>query len=121
MIEHTLNKEKSVLHVRATGPLSKSDFDALAGAVDPHIEQAGSLDGLILETARFPGWEDLAAVARHFRFVRDHHRKIKKVAIVTDSPFGNVAEHIAAHFVAAEIKHFGAGETESAEKWVASE
>ena len=48
----------------------------------------------------------------HLRFLRDHHKHIKKVAgrLVTDSPFGDAAEHIASHFVAAEIKHFPAGD-----------
>jgi hypothetical protein len=121
MIDYTLDKENSVLHVRATGRLRKSDFDTLAEAVDPYIEQTGGLTGLIIETARFPGWEDLSAVARHFRFVRDHHTKIKKVAVVTDSPLGKAAEHIASHFVAAEIKHFDVGAVEAAKGWITSE
>jgi hypothetical protein len=37
-----------------------------------------------------------------------------KVAVVTDSALGDVAEHLASHFVSAEIKHFPGGETESA-------
>ena len=35
MIDYTLDKENSVLHVRATGPLRENDFDTLAVAVDP--------------------------------------------------------------------------------------
>jgi hypothetical protein len=120
MIDYTLDKENSVLHVRATGPLRENDFDTLAGAVDPFIEQTGGLGGLILETPRFPGWENLDSVARHFRFVRDHHRKVKKVAVVTDSPLGEAAEHIASHFVSAEIKHFSAGQIEEAKAWIGS-
>jgi hypothetical protein len=50
--------------------------------------------------------------------VRDHHKRIKKIGVVTDSPMGNVAEHLASHFVAAEIKHFPAGELESARQWI---
>lgn len=121
MIEYTLDRESSVLHVRPTGPLAGEDFDNLAKTVDPFIELTGGLRGLILETARFPGWEDLGAAIRHFRFVRDHHRKIKKIAAVTDSPLGDAAEHIASHFVAAEIRHFPAGRVEDAKAWIGSE
>jgi hypothetical protein len=59
-------------------------------------------------------------MAAHFQFVKDHHRQIKKVARVTDSALGNVAEHLASHFLAAEIKHFPAGETAAAKQWVLS-
>jgi hypothetical protein len=57
-------------------------------------------------------------MAAHFRFVRDHHRHIRKVAVVTDSSIGSVAENLASHFVSAEIKHFSAGEAEAAKQWI---
>jgi hypothetical protein len=57
-------------------------------------------------------------MAAHFRFVRDHHKRIGKVALVTDSALGNVAERLAAHFVAAEIRHFPAGERDQARQWI---
>lgn len=53
-------------------------------------------------------------MAAHFRFVRDHHKRVKKVAVVTDSALGSVAERLASHFVSAEIKQFPAGGTEAA-------
>lgn len=70
MIEFTLDKDLAVLHVRPTGPLSKADFNSLAETVDPFIEQMGELKRLLLEVARFPGWEDIGAAVRHIRFVR---------------------------------------------------
>jgi hypothetical protein len=59
-------------------------------------------------------------MAAHFRFVRDHHRQIKKVAVVTDSALGKLAENLASHFVAAEIKRFPAGGLEGARQWILS-
>ena len=118
MIEHTLDKAHSILHVRPQARLEQRDFVQLASTVDPHIEEKGDLAGLIIEVASFPGWESLGAMASHFRFVRDHHKHIKKVAVVTDSPLGNVAEHLASHFVSAEIRHFPAGALEAAKQWI---
>ena len=57
-------------------------------------------------------------MAAHVRFVRDHHKHIKKVGVVTDSALGKVAEQLASHFVAAEIRHFSAGELEAAKQWM---
>lgn len=120
MIDYTLDQTKSVLHVRPTGPLNKNDFVTLSQAVDPYIEEHQGLNGLLLEVAHFPGWEDLAAATQHFRFVRDHHRKIKKIAIVTDSLLGEAGEQIATHFVAAVIKHFPSSRLDEAKVWLAS-
>ena len=120
MIDYTLDETNSVLYIRPTSPLRRDDFEALSQAVDPFIERTGGLNGLLLEVAHFPGWTNVAAAIRHFQFVRDHHRKIKKVAIVTDSPLGEAAEHIASHFVAATIKHYPAGHLDEAKTWVSS-
>jgi hypothetical protein len=120
MLEHTLDKANSILYVRPQSKLEQGDFVQLAKTVDPHIEERGALAGLIVEVTAFPGWESLGAMVSHFRFVRDHHKHIKKIGVVTNSPLGSVAESLASHFVAAEIKHFPAGEVEAAKQWVMS-
>jgi len=118
MIEHTLDTVHSILHVRPKTALEQGDFLKLANTVDPYIEATGDLAGLIIEAPVFPGWQSLGAMAAHFRFVRDHHKHIKKIGLVTDSTLGNVAEHLASHFVSAKIRHFSAGELEAAKQWV---
>ena len=118
MIEHTLDTARSILYVRPKSSLEQGDFAQLAKTVDPHIARTGGLAGLIIEAPKFPGWDSLGAMAAHIRFVRDHHKHIKKVGLVTDSALGNVAERLASHFVAAEIKHFSAGQLEAAEQWI---
>ncbi|HWT53590.1 MAG TPA: STAS/SEC14 domain-containing protein [Rhodocyclaceae bacterium] len=117
MIGFSLDTDLGILYLRPTGPLTSDDFKQLAEAVDPWIEEAGQLHALIIEPESFPGWDSFGALVSHFRFVRDHHKKIRKVAIVTDSAAGDIAEQFASHFVAAEIKHFSAGQREAAKQW----
>jgi len=119
MIDYTLDTALSILLVRPTDALTQEDFAQLAKSVDPHIEKTGGLAGIIIEIIKFPGWGTFAAFAAHIRFLRDHHRHIKKVGVVTDSPVGTLAEKLASHFVAAEIKQFPAGEVEVAKRWIA--
>jgi hypothetical protein len=118
MIEYDLDTAHSILHVRPQSALEQDDFVKLASAVDPHIEAAGGLAGLIIEAPTFPGWESFGAMVTHFRFVRDHQKRIKKIAVVTDSALGNVAEHLTSHFVSAEIRHFPAEQIEAARQWI---
>ena len=120
MIEHSLDTRHAVLHVRPKSALEKADFAQLAKAVDPFLEKHGALAGIIIEISAFPGWDSLGAMAAHFRFVRDHHKRVGKVAVVTDSKLGDVAERLASHFVAAEIRHFRAAELDAAKAWVAA-
>ncbi|MCG3202200.1 MAG: hypothetical protein NFCOHLIN_02079 [Gammaproteobacteria bacterium] len=118
MLEHELDTAHSILIVRPRTALAARDFAALAGAVDPHIQATGGLAGIVIDTPSFPGWEGLGAMMAHLRFVRDHHRRVRKVAIVTDSAVGGVAEHLASHFVSAEIRRFHSGEVEAAKQWI---
>ena len=117
MIDATLDRERSLLVVRPETALEKEDFADLASLADPWIAETGGLRGLVIEAPAFPGWDSLAAMAAHFRFVRDHQRHIRHVALVTDSPVGKAAEKLAAHFVAAEIRRFPAGEFAAATAW----
>jgi hypothetical protein len=120
MIESSLDTARSILYVRPKSALAEEDFVQLAKTVDPFIQSSGDLAGLILEIAAFPGWDSLGAMAAHFRFVRDHHKHVRKVAVVTDAPLGSVAEKLASHFVSATIKHFPAGAIDAAQQWILS-
>jgi len=120
MIEHHLDAAQAILYVRPKSSLEKDDFVQLAKTVDPYIERTGSLAGLIIDAPSFPGWDSLGAMAAHFRFVRDHHKHIKKIALVTDAALGSVAEALASHFVSAQIRHFPAAELEAAKRWIAT-
>jgi hypothetical protein len=118
MIEYTLDTEHSILLVQPKSALEQDDFVKIAKAVDPHIETTGGLAGLIIETPSFPGWKSFGAMVNQFRFVRHHHKRIKRIAVVTDSHLGDVAEHLTSHFVSAEIRHFPAGQIEEAKQWI---
>lgn len=120
MITHSLDPARSILHLQPRAPLAKADFEQLAREVDPFLAEHGRLAGMLVEARTFPGWDSLGALASHLRFVRDHHRLIRRIALVTDSPLGGVAEHLASHFVAAEIRHFPHRELEAAREWLTS-
>ncbi len=118
MLRYELHEDDGILIVTPSGPLEASDFERLAHAVDPYIESNRKLRGLMICTESFPGWSDFAALISHFKFVRDHHRKIARVAAVTDSGFLSIAPGIASHFVEAEVKHFDFRAREAALAWL---
>lgn len=118
MIEYDLDAEHSILQVRPESALTKDDFVELGKAVDPQIEANGDLAGLIINAPTFPGWDSFGSLVTHLRFVRDHHKHVKKVALVTDSHIGDVAEHLGSHFVSATIRHFPASQLDQARQWI---
>lgn len=118
MLQSEFLADQAVLILMPAGPLEAADFTRLAAIVDPYLEQHGRLKGLMIHTRSFPGWGDFAALVGHLRFVRDHHRRIERVAAVTDSGVLAVLPRIASHFVAAEIRHFDYAERDAALRWL---
>jgi hypothetical protein len=121
MIKHELLRERGILLLKPDGALRAEDFTALAGTVDPYLEQHGELKGLMIEAPSFPGWDSFAALLSHLRFVRDHHRRIRRVAVVSDSTFLTVAPKIASHFVSAQLRTFDAADRAAAIAWIEAE
>lgn len=118
MLSVDLDAEFGIATLEPGAVLTKSDFESVATVLDPYIERTGRLNGLVIHTKSFPGWDSFAALFTHLRFVKDHHKSISRVAFSTDSVIGNLAEVIASHFVSAEIKRFSYQEIEKARLWV---
>ena len=59
MIEHRLDTQNAILHLKPTSALEREDFTQLAKSVDPYLEKSGDLAGLIVEVDAFPGWDSL--------------------------------------------------------------
>jgi hypothetical protein len=110
--------ERGVLVVEPHGPLHAEDFDALDAATDAWIESSGvALRGIVVHARQFPGWENLGTLLRHVRFVRDHHRLVRRVALAVDGTVAQMAPVLADHFVQAELKQFSADDLDAAIVW----
>ena len=66
---------------------------------------------------RLHGWQDLAGLLAHLRFVRDHHRNVKRVAAIGNGLAVSIVPALARHFVDAEIRHFTADQRDGAMAW----
>ena len=120
MIHYELLRERGVLTLKPEGALRAEDFVALAGTVGPYIEQHGELNGPMIEAGSFPGWEGFAALVSHLRFVRDNHRRIRRIAVVSDTKLLALAPKLASHFVSAEVRTFDVADRAAALAWLES-
>ena len=118
MLNVQLDQKEAIAILEPNGALSKEDFIKACEIIDPFIESSGRLNGLIIYVRSFPGWDSFSALATHLKFVNEHHKKISRLAFVTDSPVGKLAEHIASHFVQAEVKSFPFDQLEEAQTWI---
>ncbi|GAA4774767.1 hypothetical protein GCM10023219_22860 [Stakelama sediminis] len=103
--------------LRPEGALSKSDFEALARAIDTHINETDTIPNLVIRVDRLPHWDSIGALSQHLHLIREHGAIIAKVAVVGDSPLLTLAPEIAGHFVKATIRRFPADKFEAAKAW----
>jgi hypothetical protein len=120
MIKHHILETEGILVVEPISALSADDFGALTSSVDNYLTEHPTLHGILVHAQNSPGWESFAGLSAHLRFVREHHRKIERVALVTDSPLGTVVPALAKHFVSAQIRHFAYSAFEEALLWLKS-
>jgi hypothetical protein len=118
LLQIDLPEEGGIVTLAPHGPLGKADFEQLSGIVDPYIKANGSLNGLMIDAAPFPGWEDAVALISHLQFVMGHHDKVERIATGSDSEFLKLAPHVAKHCVAADIRRFSADEKHRALAWL---
>jgi hypothetical protein len=118
MIEVTLLLEEKVAILRPIPPLVAADFENVGRELGPAIERLGQLSGLMIVAPQFPAWEDLCAVASHLRFVRDHHKQVARVALVSDSAALRVLPAVGRAFVAAEVRFFRPDAEDAARAWL---
>jgi hypothetical protein len=118
MLKYELNRAESILIIMPGGPLKSTDFEKLAQEVDPYIKENGKLNGLMIYTKSFPGWDNFVAFLSHIKFVKNHHQKIKKIAAVTDGSFISILPQVANHFIQAEVRHFDYDDKDAALNWL---
>jgi len=116
-LEHRMVSDLGVLVVEPKGPLSVTDFEQLALVVDPWIAAHDGLNGLVIHVGKFPGWDNLGSFIRHVQFIRNHHHKLRRVALAADTKLADFIPQLTDHFVAAEVKHFGYDEVDAAIAW----
>jgi hypothetical protein len=108
------------LLLETAGALSRRDIEALAARFAARAEATGRAPNLVIRTESFPTWTEIAALLKHLQFIRSHHRRVRRVALVSDARAMGLAPRLAQRLLAPELRRFPADGLERALAWVAS-
>ena len=112
-----LDEQTGTVVVEAAAPLRGVDFDALAATVDPWLTTHETVAGVVFHARTVPGWENVTGLRRHLQFVREHHRRVRRVALAVDGVLPSLAPAVAGHLVAPEVRHFAYDALDDAVAW----
>ena len=118
MLKHELLLPEGILILEPDQPLEAADFEGLVREIDPYIAEHGKLSGLMIHATAFPGWANFDAFLAHMQFIKSHHQKIVRLAMVTDSNLLGELPKIAAHLVHVQVKHFLESQDRDALRWL---
>ena len=118
MLDYSIMMPEGILVLKPEAPLSKDDFGGLSAIVDGYLSDHEKLHGVLIQAKEFPGWENFSGFAAHMHFVREHHKQVERVAVVTDSSIASIGEWLGKHFTSAEVKHFPFSDKMEALEWL---
>ena len=116
----TVQFDGDVLGVRPEGPITREDVATLTRAADEYLAGHPKIAGVMVETRTFPGFASVGAFADYARFIADHHARVRRVALVTDSALAPIAEFMANHVVGVQMRHYAFAEGAAALTWLRS-
>ncbi|MBC2667068.1 STAS/SEC14 domain-containing protein [Novosphingobium flavum] len=111
----------NVAVLKPRGALSAADFTRLSEAIDQQTATAGAAPSLVIDAGQLPHWDSLDALGKHLRFVQDHHRLVRKVAVAGDNLALKTLPHVADLFIDAKIRRFPHAKLGDAIEWAGAE
>jgi hypothetical protein len=114
----TTEFEGDVLVVRPDGPIAREDVATLTQTADEYLAAHTTISGVMVQTPMFPGFSSAAAFGDYIRFIADHHARVRRIALVTDSALAPIAQFVANYVVGLEMRHYAFSERAAALEWL---
>jgi len=105
-----------LLHVKATGKLTKETYETFVPAVDEQIKEHGKLR-VLFEMHDFHGWT-VGALWEDTKFDLKHWKDIERLALVGETKWEKGMAVFCRPFTLAKIKYFDHSQLEEAKTWV---
>ncbi len=108
-----------LLHVKATGKLTKESYETFAPLIDKQIESQGKVR-ILFEMHDFHGWT-VGGMWEDTKFDFKHWKDIERLAIVGETKWEEGMAVFCKPFTSAKIKYFDHSKLEEAKKWLAED
>lgn len=118
-LNQTNEAGKHILVVRATGKLSKEDYEHFIPEVERLIKKEGKIR-LLFDMQNFHGW-DVGALWEDIKFDMKHFSHIERLAMIGDKKWEELMAMFCEPFTSAEICYFDHDQTGEAQRWIAAD
>ncbi len=120
MIQVSADMNQGLVLIKVTGKLEEDELQEAAGPlVDEIIAEQGQVSGVLIDATGFDGWDGLPSLLSHLKFVKHHHKHIRKVALVGNKTWQSLGPKVAGLFLDALPKYFPEEQMTQARDWLA--
>jgi hypothetical protein len=121
MLKVDIRRRENIAIVTPEGRITSEEMSEFTQKVNDYINETDQVPSLVLQTKSVPYWANFNALRKHLEFVKNHHRLVRKVAIVSDSKLLWLARSIVDHFVVAKVRRFNEESIDDAIAWAQTE
>lgn len=107
----------NALKITLADKLKADDFSQVAPQVDSLIRQHETIR-LLIDATGFDGWENVAALEKHARFVKDHQQKVGRIAVIAAHDWQRWLIGTVRTFVHPEVKAYDKAHEGEALQWI---
>jgi type II secretory pathway component PulK len=107
----------NALRIIAPDKLKADDFRQIAPQIDSLISQHGKIR-LLIDASGFNGWENIAAFENHAGFVKNHQKKIERIAVITAHEWQDWLIGAVRIFVHPEVRAYDKSHASKARRWI---
>ena len=122
MLNYEWRHDEGILALHPEEPLEATDFISITSQIDAYLAEHDKLHGVLIRVKSFLGWKDFAALFAHLKFLKEHIRRIEKIAIVADGTLANIlpntSPNIINHFIHTQVQHFDSAREDVAWDWL---
>jgi hypothetical protein len=113
------NAGHKTLIVRASGKLSKEDYEQFVPGLERLIKEQGKIR-VLFEMHDFHGWEG-GALWEDIKFDVKHFADIRRLAMVGEKKWEEWMARFCQPFTSAEIRYFDQSRADAARQWITSD
>lgn len=111
------NEDSKLIEISVKDTLESEDFCKLGEIADNLIKKHGNVR-VIVDASNFNGWANIDAAEKHFGFVKDHHQKVERLAIIVGHMWQHWVVAMARVFLHPDVKLFDKGQVKEARQWI---
>ena len=106
------------LKLVAPNKLRAGDFLEVAPKVDALIAKNRTIR-LLIDASKLDGWVDIEAAEKHMQFVKEHEKKVERIAIIIQHEWQHWFVAAVKVFLHPQIKAFDKAHEAEAMRWLA--